>query len=264
MERLSGVSELLDGPLDDRPTLVGNLRDLRRANRWLGGARLSIKAVEAIAAQPGGDSAGDDPPGDDPAARPLTILDVGTGGADIPLALLDHAARAGRRWTVIGLDSRPEVLEAAATADRRVTAARGLELHVGDGRSLPYPDGSIDVVHTSLMLHHLEPAEARTLFVEMVRVARRGVVVNDLVRGRLALFGAWSLAHLTTRNRFTRNDAPLSVRRAYTGAELEAMTEAAGLRIVARHRAIARHRVVLAAVPTVLAAAVSPARPDRT
>ena len=88
--------ELLDGPLDDRSTLVGNLRDLRRANRWLGGARLSIRAVEAIAAQPDGSPAGDGPVREDPPTRPLTILDVGTGGADIPLALLDHAARAGR------------------------------------------------------------------------------------------------------------------------------------------------------------------------
>ena len=69
MERLSGVQELLDGPLDDRSTLVGNLRDLRRANRWLGGARLSIRAVEAIAAQPDGGPAGDDPaPGRSPSS----------------------------------------------------------------------------------------------------------------------------------------------------------------------------------------------------
>ena len=241
MERLSGVPELLDGPLDDRATLVGNLRDLRRANRWLGGARLSIAAVEAIATD-----------------APLTILDVGTGAADIPLALLDHARRTGRQWTVVGLDSRPEVLEAAAAADRRVTAASGLELHVGDGRSLPYPDAAFDIVHTSLMLHHLEPAEVRAFLAETARVARRGVVMNDLVRGRLAVVGAWLLAHLTTRNRYTRNDAPLSVRRAYTTAELERMTEAAGLRIVARHRAVAHHRVALAAVPVTDAPRATP------
>ena len=55
---------------------------------------------------------------------------------------------------------------------------------------------------------------------EMSRVARRGIVVNDLIRGRLAWLGAWLLSHLATGNRYTRHDAPLSVRRAYTAAEL--------------------------------------------
>ena len=150
---------------------------------------------------------------------------------------------------VVGIDSRPEVLEAAAAADRRVTAARGLELHIGDGRSLPYPDAAFDIVHTSLMLHHLEPIEVRTLLTEMVRVARRGVVVERprpraTRRGRGVAAGPPDHAQPLHAQR----RAPFGAARVST-AELERMIEAAGLRIVARHRAIARHRVALAAVP---------------
>ena len=65
----------------------------------------------------------------------------------------------------------------------------------------------------------------------MGRVARRGIVVNDLLRGRGAWLGAWLLSHLATRNRYTRNDAPLSVRRAYTASELMSLVAAAGLRV---------------------------------
>ena len=65
----------------------------------------------------------------------------------------------------------------------------------------------------------------------MGRVARRGIVVNDLLRGRGAWLGAWLLSHLATRNRYTRNDAPLSVRRAYTVGELTSLIAAAGLRV---------------------------------
>ena len=39
MERRTDAVELLDGPLDDPAALRGNLRDLRRINRWLGGVR---------------------------------------------------------------------------------------------------------------------------------------------------------------------------------------------------------------------------------
>lgn len=231
MDRLTDVPELLDGPLDDPAALVGNLRDLRRINRWLGGVALSADAIEALAA----DRAG------------LSILDVGTGGADIPVALL---ARAGRRGTlrIVGLDSRPEVLAAATLADRAVTETDGLTLQVGDGRSLPYPDDAFDIVHASLVLHHLDGDDGAALLTEMARVGRLGIVINDLQRSRLAWLGAWLVGHVLTRNRYTRHDAPLSVRRAYRVDEALALVRGTGLVPVRTIRGLFRHRYAIAAV----------------
>ena len=48
MKRLTGVAELLDGPLDDPATLAANLRDLARINRLTGGTRLSERAIAAL------------------------------------------------------------------------------------------------------------------------------------------------------------------------------------------------------------------------
>jgi ubiquinone/menaquinone biosynthesis C-methylase UbiE len=231
MHRLTGVVERLDGPLDDQGTVIGNLRDLARVNRRLGGVALTTAAIEALA----------------PGRAGISVLDVGTGGADIPLALIDRGRATGRLVTVTGLDSRPEVLAAAAVADPRVTATGELALHVGDGRSLPFPDGAFDIVHSSLFVHHLDPDAACNALTEMGRVARRGVVVNDLVRGRRSWLGAWLMSHLLTRNRFTRYDAPLSVRRAYTVAELTALLATAGLRVERRFDGLFGHRVALAA-----------------
>lgn len=239
MRRSVDDDELLDGPLDDPAALRGNLRDLERANRWLGGAALSAHAIDLLAA--GRDS--------------LTVLDVGTGAADIPAALLARADGGGRRLRVTGIDSRPEVLAAAVARRPRLGTTAGLELHVGDGLRLPFPDRSFDVVHASLLLHHLDPAAAVALLREMGRVARHGVVVNDLLRGRLAWLGAWLLTRVATRNRYTRHDAPLSVRRAYTVSELTSLLAAAGLRVeAARVGGPFRHRVVLAAASAPAAA----------
>ena len=55
---------------------------------------------------------------------------------------------------------------------------------------------------------------------EMSRVAAKAVIVNDLDRGRHWLLGARVLTRLTTRNAYTRNDAPLSVQRAYRPDEV--------------------------------------------
>jgi SAM-dependent methyltransferase len=232
MRRSVDVEELLDGPLDDPATLRGNLRDLERTNRWLGGAALSAHGIDALA----GDR------------ETLTVLDVGTGAADIPAALLARAARAGRRLRITGIDTRPEVLAAAIERRPRLRHTDGLELQVGNGSSLPFPDRSFDVAHASLLLHHLDPGAAVVLLREMSRVARRGIVVNDLIRSRGAWLGAWLLSRLATRNRYTRHDAPLSVRRAYSVGELTALIAAAGLRVESlRIGGPFGHRVVLAA-----------------
>jgi SAM-dependent methyltransferase len=234
VERSTDTVELLDGPLDDPSALTGNLRDLRRVNRWLGGASLTAPAIEALAAH-----------------RPeLTLLDVGTGGADIPVDLLARAARRSRRWSIVAIDSRPEVLAAAALAVPEVAATPGLELHVGDGLALPYPDRSFDVVHASMVLHHLTVDEAVRLIREMARVARLGVVVNDLERSRLGWLGAWLMAHLLTGNRYTRHDAPLSVRRSYRAVEMAALLRDAGTVPVKTVRGVMGQRYAIAALST--------------
>jgi ubiquinone/menaquinone biosynthesis C-methylase UbiE len=234
MERRTDAVELLDGPLDDPAALTANLRDLRRINDRLGGVSLSAPAIEALAAH----------------RDELTLLDVGTGGADIPLALLDLASAAGRRLTIVAIDSRPEVLSAAVLAWPAVATTAGLELHVGDGRSLPYPDRSFDVVHASLVVHHLGVEDAAGLLREMARVSRLGVVINDLERSWRGWVGAWLLGHLLTRNRYTRHDAPLSVRRAYRADEMAKMLRHAGLTPVRTLRGAWGQRYAMAAVPS--------------
>lgn len=232
MERRTDAVELLDGPLDDPAALAGNLRDLGRINRRLGGVSLSAKAIDALAAHRGD----------------LTLLDVGTGGADIPLGLIDRAQGRGRRIRVVAVDARPEVLAAAARIHPKVTTSDSLELHVGDGRALAYADRSFDVAHASMLLHHLDGEDAIRVLREMRRVARLGVVVNDLERSRLGLFGAWLIGHLLTGNRLTRHDAPLSVRRAYRATEMASMLRSAGLVPVATIRGAVGQRYAVAAV----------------
>jgi ubiquinone/menaquinone biosynthesis C-methylase UbiE len=238
VDRLTNVEELLDGPLDDPAALAGNLRDLRRVNRLLGGVWLSRLAIDLLLRVA--------PTHLD--LSPISIIDVGTGAVDIPVALLADARRRGRRLEVIAVDARPEVLDTARAIRPALGRIVGLALGVSDGRSLPHPDRSIDIAHASLVLHHLEPDEAVALLVEMARVARVGVVVNDLNRGRMHWLGAWLIGHLLTRNRYTRRDAPLSVRRAYTRREMRGLLAQAGLRPVGEFGGFVGHRYAIAAI----------------
>jgi ubiquinone/menaquinone biosynthesis C-methylase UbiE len=140
------------------------------------------------------------------------------------------------------------VLFAARMARPAIDRVRRLTLATADGRTLPYPDDSFDVVHTSLVIHHLDPADAVALLREMRRVSRRGVVVNDLRRGWHYWLGARLLAWIGTRNRFSRHDGPLSVRRAYSAGELRALLAVAGLRPISETKDPLGHRWAIAAV----------------
>lgn len=232
MRRLVGGHEHLDGEVLDIPSLAGNLRDLARVNRWLGGLRLSSRAIDRLlAATDASPSAAAGSNG------PIRLLDVGTGAADIPVGLLRKWQRAGRTpaLEITATDRRPEII-AVASKTATVAHQRGLRLAVADGLDLPFDDAAFDIVHASLVLHHLEPADAVRLLREMGRVARVGIVVNDLERGWLPWIGAHLLFRLATRNHYTRNDGPLSVRRAYLPAEARALAAEAGLRVIGEER----------------------------
>ncbi len=205
--------ELLDQLGDHAPVdvLGGNLRDIRRANRWFGGTRAVQTALAPLLRS-------QDVP------TPISILDVATGSADVPIALADWARRAGHDVRIVATDIQPDVLLVA----RAAVGSTGISVEQADALNLPYPNNSFDVVTLSLALHHFEVDEALRVLREMRRVARRMMIVNDLERSMSGYAGAWLFGHLLTSNPMTRNDAPLSVRRAYTRSEALALAHGAG------------------------------------
>ena len=229
MKRLSNATELLDGPLD-ATLLAGNLRDLRRVNRWLGGSRLSLDALLPFGRGASG------------RAR-MRMLDVGTGAADIPRFLVRATARRKPRLELRATDVRPEIVTQAQAN------VRGTDIDVELADIQDEADASFDIVHASLVIHHLEPSAAIDFLGHMRRVATTAVVVNDLNRGWRWLIGAWLVTRAFTRNEYTRHDAPLSVRRAYTADELVDLAHEAGLRPVAHYRAWPGHRYAIVFLP---------------
>lgn len=239
MRRLTDRPEHLDGPLD-KATLQGNMRDLARINRWLGGVALSRRALVALAT---GSHALPRVGRVDWCTRPLRMLDVGTGAADIPEALLAWTSERGLKLHVAAVDERHEILDVAF---ERVGDRPDLRLDHTAGDRLAYDNGAFDVVHASLVLHHLEPPAAVRLLSEMARTASLGIIVNDLDRRRLGWLGAWLLSRVLTRNGYTRHDAPLSVRRAYRPTEVARLAVQAGLVEIARFRGFLGHRYAMA------------------
>ncbi len=228
--RLVGQREMLDDPDADPRAFEASLADLRLINRLLGYTAGVVSDVwplvcEAARRRPG---------------REVLVLDAGAGSADIALALARRADRTGMPLRVVALDSHPTVLGAARRHIARagLRGRAGVRLVRGDGLSLPLADGGVDVALASLFLHHLDGDLAVTLLRELARVARVGAVVTDLVRHPAALLGIRVLTRLGPFHPMTRHDGALSVRRAYTEAELRDLAVRAGL---AERGRIVRH-----------------------
>jgi hypothetical protein len=154
------------------------------------------------------------------------VLDLGTGGADVPVAVARRARKLGVPVSVVALDLQPAVLAYAATAARGWGEVR---LVAGDALAPPVRPGSVDLALCSLTLHHLPESAVVGLLRRMAEVARLGFVVSDLRRSRPVYALAWLTIRLMSRNPLTRHDGPLSVRRAYTPPELAGLSAAAGL-----------------------------------
>jgi ubiquinone/menaquinone biosynthesis C-methylase UbiE len=190
--------ELLDEQDAPRADMERSLRDLRRINRWLGG----IGVYRRLLKRHGGGR---------------SILDVGTGTSDLLEAV------GGFR---VGLDFNINHLLYRA-ASRPRTGERLVKV-VGDAKRLPFRDSSVDVVTAAHFIHHFAPEEAAAMLRESLRVARRGVIVNDTRRHLIPLIVVLLVGWLRLVGRITRFDAPASIRRGYTIEEAREIAEKAG------------------------------------
>jgi len=212
LARDADAVEMMDRPasFDD---IAGCLDTIGRFNGLFGGRRLTLRHVRDLLAAL-------------PSDKPVTVLDVGAGAADIPMALVRWARGSGRRIRVLALDRDGATLKYArgyAAAYPEITLIQG------DALALPVRPGSVDLVISAMTLHHLRPEEATRYLAGMDAAARLGWVMNDLVRSRAAHRVVWVLTRLLSRSAMARHDGPLSILRSYTPAEVVALCEKAGL-----------------------------------
>lgn len=108
----------------------------------------------------------------------ISVLDVGTGTAQIPIEL----CRRDRRVRVKGVDLAAEMLKVGRKNVEAAKLAERIELELVDAKGLPYPDGSFAAVMSNSIVHHIP--EPRFAIGEMVRVCRSGglIFVRDLLR----------------------------------------------------------------------------------
>jgi SAM-dependent methyltransferase len=216
------VLEIMDRPGNEEKLLRADLHVLEDINRFLGGYRIPLLYLRKFSRF-------------FRSAKPLTILDLATGAADVPRAIAIWARLQRIDIAITAVDSNPEILRIA-----RENAADWPEIRIERQNllALPYPAASFDVVLCSLALHHFSEVDAVAILRSINHIARGGWIINDLRRNRFAISLSKLMAHTIITNPIARFDAPASCERAFTIPEWHAMATRADM----RHFTIRRHR----------------------
>jgi SAM-dependent methyltransferase len=196
MKRQPGL-ELLDSDAGTPREVEGSLRDLQMFNEWFGGVRATEQLIR----------------------RALSLT------SSTSASLLEVAAGAGFVPRTVKKNLKPQTDLRITLLDRARTHLNGNERAVtGDALALPFADSSFDLVCSNLFVHHLAPDDLRRFAREALRVCRAAILINDVVRNPLHLALTYAGFPLY-RSRITRNDAPASVRQAYTPAEMRELLQ---------------------------------------
>jgi 2-polyprenyl-3-methyl-5-hydroxy-6-metoxy-1,4-benzoquinol methylase len=160
------------------------------------------------------------------AGRPIRVLDIATGGGDIPIALWHRARRRRLPIEIAACDLSSRAIEFAR--ERAIRSRANVGFFQRDVLAEPMLEG-FDAIVCSLFLHHLAEADAADLLRRMGAASRQLVAVNDLRRSTAGLLLAYAASNTLTRSDVVRVDAPLSVRAAFTLDEAKDLAARAGL-----------------------------------
>src|SRR6266446_9090183 len=199
MQRVD-APEILDSDACSATDVEISMCDLGRVNRWFGGVATTRKMVERVAQASG--------------VKRLSLLEVAAGSGMVPGLVRQKLARRGIALDVTLLDRARSHL---SSGNHRV---------VGDALGLPFRDGAFDLVSCNLFAHHLDARRLGRFVREALRVSRRAVLINDLVRHPVHLALVYA-SYPIMRSRVAWLDGVTSVRRAYVPDEIRSMLASA-------------------------------------
>lgn len=216
--------ELMDDFSITDSRLTTALEQLRFVNRFLGGYGTTMAVLAPWlkahgAAQP---------------AKPIRLLDLGTGIADFPEYIGRWAERQDPaiELEIVAIDANSVTVDYASQAlAKRLPKALQAKIHVevADALNLPYGENEFDVAMGAMFLHHFAEEKATKIVKAMARVSQGGILINDLHRHPLAYVGIYTLTRLFRASTMMQNDGPISVLRGFRATELEAIAQKAGL-----------------------------------
>jgi 2-polyprenyl-3-methyl-5-hydroxy-6-metoxy-1,4-benzoquinol methylase len=198
----------MDVATEATPELERDLGNLASLNRRFGAVGIVTKRIAPLLRR----------------REPLRILDLATGGGDIPRAIVRQARALQCPVAITAVDRQAATLQIAEKASADFPE---ISFVPGDIVSLE-PVADHDVVMCNLALHHFEESDVIRILRRCGQWATQAVLITDLRRSRLAQVAIVAVTELFYREPMTRHDARVSAARAFSFGELHRLAVAAG------------------------------------
>src|SRR5690625_533968 len=156
------------------------LVELEQVNRLFGGHHATAAAIKRIIKIT--------------APTALRFLDVGSGLGGHVAAVARMCRKHHVPISAVAVDANEATVDRARVYLREVVKVGGgddVDEIVADARTLPFADGSFDVVHAALFLHHFDEEASVEVIKEMDRVSSGFVFVFDFYRHLLPYVFLW-------------------------------------------------------------------------
>lgn len=219
----SDKNELLDDFSLSNEELRKNLDEMEMLNNWLGSKKLLISALNEI----------QNKYSDDFKKRKIVIGDLGCGNGDL-LRTIDQWAKIKCFNTeLIGIDANPSIVKYANERSK----LHHIQYIMEDILSTQFSQHQFDVVCLNSICHHFNNKTLIYLLQNLIKQTRLAIIINDLQRHWLSYFSIKLLSKLLNFSYLAKNDAPLSVMRAFHQQELIQLLDSAKIKSYQLNRA---------------------------
>ncbi|MEP3998869.1 MAG: methyltransferase domain-containing protein [Ekhidna sp.] len=199
----SSEIEIMDTFSGTPNELSAILKDINRVNSLLGGYRITLNAVFKLLTLK--------------KQKSYTILDMGCAEGSMLRKLAEEARKRSVKVQLIGLDFNSKALALGEGYAAEYPEIRYMQ---ADILSADFSDIPIDVVMTTLTLHHFDDKGVLKFVKKFNELASLGVVINDLERSPLAYYLFQAFSFFFVKTEIAKNDGLLSIRRAFKKKEL--------------------------------------------
>ncbi|MFO7258358.1 MAG: methyltransferase domain-containing protein [Bacteroidota bacterium] len=205
----SDQPEIMDDLMCSGQDVRQALHELEVINAWLGGNAVTLKGVAELVED----------------VRPeaeITVADLGCGGGDIAERMRSMLLSKGLKPLVLGVDANPNIVQIARANHPNI------HFEAMDIFSREFRHFRFDIVTATLFFHHFDSKRLAAFIRQLMSQTRVGIVINDIHRHWFAFHSIRLLTRMFSRSAMVRNDAPVSVMRAFSRRELEEILAEAG------------------------------------
>ena len=208
------LEESMDDFSMDNDGLVTALDDIARINQLLGGNSVTLDGVQHLIK-------------DLPKDQTITIMDFGCGSGDMLRMLSKFGAENNLKFQLIGIDANEATIR---HAEKCSTEFENITYLAEDIFLYDFSKYNIDIALITLTLHHFKDDEILKIMRVILNLVKKGIVVNDLQRSKLAYRLFQAIIFIFRLEKMTAEDGLISILRGFKREDLEKFSNHLGFK----------------------------------